>query len=103
MELDEKSVTKILAKDGARADEVLRAARGILADESIPWECEPLQERVRALTEELDMKAKGIFQPVRVAVCGNMVSPPLFESVELLPREDVLARIDQTLSEVFGA
>ncbi len=103
VELDEKSVTKILTKDGARADEVLRAVRGILADESIPWECEPLQERVRALTEELDMKAKGVFQPVRVAVCGNMVSPPLFESVELLPREDVLARIDQTLSEVFGA
>ncbi|HIT51917.1 MAG TPA: glutamate--tRNA ligase [Candidatus Aveggerthella excrementigallinarum] len=103
VELDEKSVAKILTKDGARADEVLRAVRGILADESVPWECEPLQERVRALTEELDMKAKGVFQPVRVAVCGNMVSPPLFESVELLPREDVLARIDQTLSEVFGA
>ncbi len=103
VKLDEKSVTKILTKDGARADEVLRAVRGILADESIPWECDLLQERVRSLTEELDMKAKGVFQPVRVAVCGNMVSPPLFESVELLPREDVLARIDQTLSEVFGA
>ncbi|MDM8288548.1 glutamate--tRNA ligase [Slackia piriformis] len=103
VELDEKSVTKILTKDGARADEVLRAVRDILADESIPWECEPLQERVRALTETLDMKAKGVFQPVRVAVCGNMVSPPLFESIELLPREDILARIDQALSEVFGA
>ena len=103
VELDEKSVTKILTKDGARADEALRAVRDILADESIPWECEPLQERVRALTETLDMKAKGVFQPVRVAVCGNMVSPPLFESIELLPREDILARIDQTLSEVFGA
>ena len=103
VELDEKSVTKILTKEGARADEVLRAVRDILADESIPWECEPLQERVRTLTETLDMKAKGVFQPVRVAVCGNMVSPPLFESIELLPREDILARIDQTLSEVFGA
>ena len=102
VELDEKSVTKILTKEGARADEVLRAVRDILADESIPWECEPLQERVRTLTETLDMKAKGVFQPVRVAVCGNMVSPPLFESIELLPREDILARIDQTLSEVFG-
>ena len=103
VELDEKSVTKILTKEGARADEVLRAVRDILADESIPWECEPLQERVRTLTETLDMKAKGVFQPVRVAVCGNMISPPLFESIELLPREDILARIDQTLSEVFGA
>ena len=31
-----------------------------------------------------------------------VVSPPLFESIELLPREDVLARIDATMSEVFG-
>ena len=35
---------------------------------------------------------------VRVAVCGNMVSPPLFESIELLSRADVLARIDAALA-----
>ena len=56
-----------------------------------------------ALTEELDLKAKFVFQPIRVAICGNMVSPPLFESVELLPREDILARIDHTLELVYGA
>lgn len=100
--LDEKSVSKVLAKEGARAEEALRGCRGILADESIPWECEPLQEACRALTETLDMKAKLVFQPLRVAVCGNMVSPPLFESIELLSREDVLARIDKTIAEVFG-
>ena len=48
------------------------------------------------------MKAKLVFQPLRVAVCGNMVSPPLFESIELLDREDVLGRIDKTIAEVFG-
>ena len=32
-----------------------------------------------------------------------MVSPPLFESIELMPREDVLARIDQVTEQVFGA
>ena len=31
-----------------------------------------------------------------------VVSPPLFESIELLPREDVLARIDKVTAEVFG-
>lgn len=103
VELDEKSVAKILTKEGARADEVLREVRSILADESRAWECEPLQEACRALTETLDMKAKGVFQPIRVAVCGNMVSPPLFESIELMERADVVARIDHTLSEVFGA
>ena len=82
---------------------MLEATRAILADESIPWECEPLQERVRALTDELDLKAKFVFQPIRVAVCGNMVSPPLFESIELLPREDILARIDKTIDAVYSA
>ena len=43
------------------------------------------------------------FQPLRVAVCGNMVSPPLFESIELLDRADVIARIDATIAEVFEA
>ncbi|WP_303250408.1 hypothetical protein, partial [uncultured Slackia sp.] len=38
-----------------------------------------------------------------VAVCGNMVSPPLFESIELLDRADVIARIDSVLAEVFSA
>lgn len=101
--LDEKSVKKNLLKEGARADEVLREARAILADESIPWECDPLQDTVRSLTEKLDLKAKFVFQPIRVAVTGSQVSPPLFESIELMERSDVLARIDHTLAEVFGS
>ena len=100
--LDEKSVQKNLLKEGCRADEVLREVRAILADESIPWQCDPLQDAVRALTEKLDLKAKFIFQPIRVAVTGSQVSPPLFESIELMDRNDVLARIDYTLDEVFG-
>ena len=47
------------------------------------------------------MKLKNLLQPLRVAICGNMVSPPLFESIELLHRSDVLARIDATLGLVF--
>ncbi len=101
--LDEKSVNKVLLKEGARADEAVAACRSVLADESLPWECEPLQEACRAKGEELGLKPKLLFQPLRVAVCGNMVSPPLFESIELLPREDVLARIDAVVDEVFHA
>lgn len=100
--LDETSVQKVLKKEGARADEALRGCRAILADESIEWKCDPLQEACRALTETLDIKAKLLFQPLRVAVCGNMVSPPLFESIEMLTRPDVLDRIDTTLKEVFS-
>ena len=101
--LDEKSVQKNLLKDGCRADEVLREVRAILADESIPWQCDPLQDTCRELVDKLGLKAKLVFQPIRVAVTGSQVSPPLFESIELMKRSDVVARIDYTLSEVFGA
>lgn len=102
VKLDEKSVQKNLLKEGCRADEVLRKVRAILADESIPWQCDPLQDTCRELVDSLGLKAKLIFQPIRVAVTGSQVSPPLFESIELMKRSDVVARIDYTLSEVFG-
>ena len=102
VQLDEKSVKKVLQKEGARAEEALRACRDVLAREDLPWEAEPLQEACRALCEPLSMKPKLLFQPLRVAVAGNMVSPPLFESIELMDPEDVLARIDGTLATVFG-
>ena len=100
--LDEKSVNKILRKEGARAEEALAACRAILADESNPWEAAVLEEKCRALAEPMEMKLKNLLQPLRVAVCGNMVSPPLFESIELLKRADVLARIDATAELVFA-
>lgn len=102
VKLDEKSVQKNLLKEGCRAGEVLRKVRAILADESIPWQCDPLQDTCRELVDSLGLKAKLIFQPIRVAVTGSQVSPPLFESIELMKRSDVVARIDYILSEVFG-
>ena len=99
--LDEKSVEKNLLKEGCRAKEVLQEVRAILADESIAWECDPLQNRVAELAYKLDLKNKFIFQPIRVAVTGNQVSPPLFECIELMKREDVVARIDYVLETVF--
>ena len=102
--LDEKSVNKVLKKEGARADEALRACRDILAEtKTAPGNVEGLQQACRDLCEPMEIKPKNMFQPLRVAVCGNMVSPPLFESIELMERADVLARIDATMNEVFAS
>ncbi|MGC4051961.1 MAG: hypothetical protein QM757_21680 [Paludibaculum sp.] len=38
-----------------------------------------------------------MFQPIRVAVCGRKVAPPLFETLEVLGRETCLQRIDQAI------
>ena len=53
---------------------------------------------VSALIEGLGLMPKVAFGPLRVAITGRRVSPPLFESVELLGRERTLARIDAALA-----
>jgi glutamyl-tRNA synthetase len=58
----------------------------------------PIEEALRALPEPLGIKAKIIFQAIRVAVTGSTVSPPLFESLELLGRERTLARLEAALA-----
>jgi glutamyl-tRNA synthetase len=46
------------------------------------------------------MKAGAFFTPLRVAVTGRTISPPLFESLELLGRDRALARIDAALAKL---
>lgn len=78
-------------RDDAAA--VLDAARPALADGA--FDAAALQERLQAaLVEGLGLKPRVAFTPLRVAVTGRRVSPPLFESMELLGREAVLARVD---------
>jgi len=51
-----------------------------------------------ALVEGLGLKPKVAFGPVRVAVTGRRISPPLFESLELLGRDRTLARLQRALA-----
>ncbi len=101
-EFDEKSINKVLLKEGARADEALHLCLDILSDESNVWDFESLQEKCRAAGEAAELKPKLLFQPLRVAICANMVSPPLFESIVLMERGDVVSRIKQTLRQFFN-
>ena len=84
------------------ADEALAICRAILADDDNPWDAEALEELCRAAGEEAGLKPKLLFQPLRVAVCGNMVSPPLFEAMMLMDPADIVARIDGVTETVFS-
>jgi glutamyl-tRNA synthetase len=53
-----------------------------------------------ALVDKLGLKPRLAFGPVRAAVTGSRVSPPLFESIELLGRHSTLARITAALTEL---
>ncbi|HQA78643.1 MAG TPA: glutamate--tRNA ligase, partial [Propionicimonas sp.] len=58
------------------------------------WNHETIQAALReALVDGLGLKPKFAFGPVRLAITGSNVSPPLFESMELLGRESSLARL----------
>ena len=86
---DEAAVGKVLATElGAR---VLAAVPAVLAD--VAWEEDAIEQALRALAEELEVGFGKLAQPVRVAVTGTTVSPPLFGTLVLIGRERVLARM----------
>jgi glutamyl-tRNA synthetase len=88
--IDEASVEAVLAKE--TAPQVLEAAAAALSDLDA-WTTDAIEEALRGLKDELEMGSKKVFQPVRVAVTGSHISPPLFESLELIGRERSLERI----------
>jgi glutamyl-tRNA synthetase len=93
-ETDEKAWSKVMG-DGA-ADRLARARDVIAAAE--PFDAETLEARLKPLVEELGVKAREVYQPIRVAIAGSTISPGIFESVAVLGRDESLARIDRALS-----
>jgi glutamyl-tRNA synthetase len=72
--------------------EVLPAAAEALAQVE-PFAAGEIEATLRGLAERLGLKPRDAFQPIRLAVTGSNVSPGLFESLELLGREESLARL----------
>ncbi|MET1063145.1 MAG: glutamate--tRNA ligase [Aeromicrobium sp.] len=95
--VDEADAAKNLDEAGL---EVVRAARDALA--AIPgaaeWNTGTIEGALRVtLIDGLGLKPRLAFGPVRVAVTGSRISPPLFESLELLGHRKTIARLDAAL------
>jgi glutamyl-tRNA synthetase len=71
---------------------VLTAAHAALS-KTEPWTAEAIEASLKRLCDELGEKPRTVFMPIRVAVTGSRVSPGLYESLELLGREEALQRI----------
>ena len=69
----------------AAAEERLRSVE--------PWAAPAIEDALRAFADERGEKPRTAFQPIRLAVTGSKVSPGLFESLELLGREETLRRL----------
>ncbi len=96
--VDEASFTRTDELDEA-GREVVQASYDVLA--ALPqWSTTAIEEALRTkLVEERGLKPRLAFGPVRIAITGSKVSPPLFESMELLGRERSIARLHDALFE----
>lgn len=95
VEPDEKA-SKTLDPD---TKPMLEALRALLAQIE-PFEHGVIAEGALAWADGAGIKRRLAFQPLRAAICGSLVSPPLFESIEVLGRDETLDRIDIALSRI---
>jgi glutamyl-tRNA synthetase len=93
---DEGSWTKAMSPDWARP--LLSAVRASYAVCS--WGADTLKSELETIAEAHALKLGKAQAPVRVAVTGRSVGPPLFESLEVLGRAEVLRRIDVALGRL---
>lgn len=91
---DAKAVEKVLKKDNGAGLTVLKDLRSLLA-EAQEWRHEALEAGVKQYCDARGLGLGNVAQPIRVAVSGGTVSPPIFHSLEFLGRGRTLARIER--------
>jgi glutamyl-tRNA synthetase len=94
-ELDAAAWERVRADE--RAPESLRAVRDALAAVA-DWRADGIEAALHAACEQVGAKPRAVFMPVRVALTGGTVSPGLYESLELVGRDESLGRIDAALA-----
>ena len=99
IEYDNKAVEKVLLKGDGFA--ILKIVRDKLAAMEKFTE-EAIENMLRSLAEERKVGLGKVAQPLRVAICGTTISPPIFDSVQMLGMENAMARIDAALKK-FGS
>ncbi len=91
-----KAVKKVLMKaDGLGMLKIVGEKLSKMAE----FTEEGIENMLRGLAQEKQVGLGKVAQPLRVAICGNTVSPPIFDSVQMLGKENTLIRIDHTLKK----
>jgi glutamyl/glutaminyl-tRNA synthetase len=97
IEYDDQAVEKVLLKNDGLA--ILRTVRDKLAATE-QFTKEAIENMLRSLAEEKRLGLGKVAQPLRVAICGTTISPPIFDSVEMLGKENTLVRIDTVIKKL---
>jgi len=94
---DPDAIEKVLKKQDAQGLTALRDLRPVLNAVG-DWHAAALDEVVKKYAESKGLGLGKVAQPLRVAVSGTTVSPPIFESLEMLGKQNTLNRIDRCIS-----
>ena len=94
---DADAVEKVLKKNDAQGINALRDLKPILSAAS-EWTAGSIEHSVKQYAEQKGLGLGKVAQPLRVAISGSTISPPIFESLEFLGRERTLARIQRCLA-----
>jgi glutamyl-tRNA synthetase len=89
---DEASWNKVMTKPGVA--DVLDAAIERLGALAV-WDVAAIEDALRGMIADLEIGAGKGFQPIRVAISGSTVSPPLFESLDALGRDESIERLNR--------
>ncbi len=95
--LDESAVKKVLLRNDGEGLAHLRAVRPLLAGVEL-FDAAALEAALKVYCEQSGAGLGKVAQPIRVAVSGGTVSPPIFETLEVLGKERTLARIDEAIA-----
>jgi len=98
-EYDAKSWDKVMTKE--EVPEILDQSARLLAGLD-PWSAETLESTLRSMLEEMAIGTGRGLQPLRVAITGSSVSPPLFESMAVLGKDKTLQRLAQARARLDG-
>ncbi len=94
-----EAMAKVLRKNEQQGAITLRELRQVL-EQASNWTAEALEKAIEAFCQEKNLGLGKVAQPLRVAISGTTVSPPIFQSLEFLGQERTLARIDRCLAAV---
>ncbi len=93
----EAAAREFTAENKARLEK-LREAFSALQ----PFEPEPIGNTLKAVAQELGVKAGVLVHPTRLACCGNTAGPSLYHLIAILGKERVLQRLDRALERITG-
>ncbi len=101
IEYQPEAIERVLKKNDGQGLKALRDIRKVLTGLA-DWSAHGLEEAVKQYCENSGLGLGKVAQPIRVAVSGTAVSPPIFQSLEMLGKEQTLRRIERAAALAAG-